>query len=216
MSKKDLLKKKAKGKLAIDVKQAALSVVPKDKEGELKRITIEIKSDLDELRDIAEWWKAKKDRAVELKQSIIEKLIYVRDHRKKLLTSRTFEEYLSNDIGISKGYFYEQLQAYNICAEYQKPGLFKQVDHKILVNIAREKDKDRQKALIEKAPTLSREDFRKVSPTDFLGGDSSADDEEAFIATVNRDALSIKVTDTRILQQIESLLKANGIKIEYV
>jgi preprotein translocase subunit SecD len=216
MSKKDLLKQKAKGKLAIDVKDAALAVVPREKEGDLKRITIEIKSDLDELRDIAEWWKAKKDRVVELKQSIIEKLIYVRDHRKKLLVGRPFEEYLSNDVGISKGYFYEQLQAYNICAEYQKPGLFKKVDHKILVNIAREKDKDRQKELIQKAPTLSREDFKKVSPTDFSRKEAAGDDEDAFIATVNRDALSIKVTDTRILQQIESLLKANGIKIEYV
>lgn len=129
MSKKDLLKRKAKGKLAIDVKETARAVVPREKEGDLKRITIEIKSDLEELRDIAEWWKAKKDRVVVLKQNIIEKLIFVRDHRKKLLAGRTFEEYLSNDVGISKGYFYEQLQAYNICAQYQKPGLFKQVDH---------------------------------------------------------------------------------------
>jgi len=216
MSKKDLLKKKAKGKLAIDVKQAALTVVPKDKEGELKRITIEIKSDLDELRDIAEWWKAKKDRVVELKVSIVEKLKFVRDHRKKLLVGRTFEEYLTNDIGISKGYFYEQIQAYNVCMEYKRPDLYKEIDPKVLVNIAREKDPDRQKELIDKAPTLSREYFKKVRPSDFLGKEPIGVDEDAFIATVNRDALSIKVTDTRILQQIESLLKANGIKIEYV
>lgn len=212
MNKKELLKQKAKGKLAIDVKPAAsLALVPKQKEGDLKRITMEIKSDLDELRDIAEWWKTKKDRVAELKQNIIEKLQYVRNNKKKLLGGRTFEDYLSSDVGISKGYFYEQLQAYNICVEYQKPGLFKEVDHKVLVNIAREKDKDKQKKLIEKAPKLSREDFKKVSPTDFSGNE-----EDPFTAMISRDDLTIKVTDTKILKQIESLLKANGIKVEYV
>ena len=146
----------------------------RQKEGELRRLTLEIKSDLDELRDIAEWWKAKKERVAELKESIIKKLMHVRNNRKKLLGGRTFEEYLTTDVGISKGYFYEQLQAYGVCAEYQKPGLFKEVDHKVLVNIAREKDKEKQKELIEKAASLSRDDFKKVSPTDFSGkeGDS--------------------------------------------
>lgn len=215
MSKKDLLKQKAKGKLAIDAKDTAVAVVPREKDDDLRRITLEIKSDLDELRDIAEWWATKKGRVTELKQSIIEKLIYVRDNRKKLLVSKTFEDYLLSDVGISKGYFYEQLQAYNICAEYQKPALFKEVDHKILVNIAREKDKDRQKELIQKAPTLSRDDFRKVSPTDFSANESSTD-KGASTAKVNRDKLSIKVADPKVLKQIERLLKANGIKIEYV
>lgn len=212
MNKKELLKQKAKGKLAIDVKPAAaLALVPKQKEGDLKRITMEIKSDLDELRDIAEWWKAKKDRVNELKQNIIEKLMYVRNHKKSLLGGRTFEDYLTADVGISKGYFYEQLQAYNVCVEYQKPGLFKEVDHKVLVNIAREKDKDKQKKLIEKAPKLSREDFKKVSPTDF-----SENGEDPLTAMISRDDLTIKVADTKILKQIEGLLKANGIKVEYV
>lgn len=212
MSKKDLLKKKAKGKLAIDAKQTALAVVPKAKGGELRRITLEIKSDLDELRDIAEWWKAKKERASELKENIIKKLMHVRNNRKKLLGGRTFEEYLTNDVGISKGYFYEQLQAYSVCAEYQKTGLFKEVDHKVLVNIAREKDKEKQKELIQKAASLSRDDFKKVSPTDFSGKDG----EDPFTAMISRDDLTITVADKSILKQIESLLKANGIKVEYV
>ncbi len=212
MNKKELLKQKAKGKLAIDVKPAAsLALVPKQKEGDLKRLTMEIKSDLDELRDIAEWWKAKKDRVNELKQSIIEKLIYVRKNKKKLLDGRTFEDYLTNDVGISKGYFYEQIQAYNVCVEYNKPGLFNEVDPKVLVNIAREKDPVKQKKLIEKAPTLSREDFKKVRPSDFSGNE-----EDPLTAMISRDDLTIKVADTKILKQIESLLKANGIKVEYV
>lgn len=213
MSKKDMLRQKAKGKLAADIKAPALAIVPKEKTSvDLKRITLEIKSDMNELQDIAEWWKAKKDRVNELKQNIIEKLKYVRDHKKKLLGGRTFEEYLTGDVGLSKGYFYEQLQAYNICVEYQKPGLFKEVDHKVLVNIAREKDKDKQKKLIDKAPSLSREDFKKVSPTDFSGKEG----EDPFTAMISKDDLTITVSDKSILKQIESLLKANGIKVEYI
>ena len=173
MSKKDLLKEKAKSKLAtgmvkpVEVKKA----VALTGTSELVKITREIKTDLDEMRDISEWWNEKKLRVNELKENIITKLMYVRDNKKSLLPDRTFESYLSEDIGISKGYFYEQLQAYNICVEYKKPKLFKEVDHKVLVNIAREEDKEKQKSLIEKASDLSRDYFKKdkgkVSPTDF-------------------------------------------------
>ncbi len=213
MNRKDMLRQKAKGKLSADIKTPALAIVPKEKTGgDLKRITLDIRSDMDELRDIAEWWKEKKERVNELRQNIVEKLMYVRNNKKKLLGGRNFEDYLSVDVGISKGYFYEQLQAYNICVEYQKPGLFKEVDHKVLVNIAREKDKEKQKKLIAKAPSLSREDFKKVSPTDFSGKEG----EDPFTAMISKDDLTITVSDKTILKQIESLLKANGIKVEYV
>jgi preprotein translocase subunit SecD len=62
---------------------------------------------------------------------------------------------------------------FKFCVEYKKPKLFREVDHKILVNIAREKDPERKKTLIENAKELSREDFRKdrstikVSPADY-------------------------------------------------
>jgi hypothetical protein len=216
MSKKDLLRQKAKGKLAISAatdKKPSLAVVVKD--DELKKITREIRSSIEEMQEIHEWWKEKKERVNELKELIIERLMYVRKNKKRLMGGRNFEDYLVNDIGISKGYFYEQLQAYNVCLEYNKPALFKEVDHKVLVNIAREKDSNRQKKLIEKAPALSRDYFKKVSPTDFSAGDSSAD-ENKFIAEVSRGTLSIKVADSRVLKQIETLLRANGIKIEYV
>lgn len=174
MSKKDLLREKAKGKLATSsVKPVEeKKVVPISGSSELVKITREIRSDLDEMKDIAEWWNDKKIRINELKENIVTKLMYVRDHKKQLLPDRTFESYLSEDIGISKGYFYEQIQAYNLCIEHKKPSLFKEVDHKVLVNIAREKDVEKQKELLKKAPELSREDFKKdksekVSPTDF-------------------------------------------------
>lgn len=110
----------------------------------------------------------------EYRELVIERLIYVRENKKSLLGIRTFEDYLVNEIGLLKGYFYEQLQAYEVCAEFKKTKLFKEVDHKILVNIAREKDPERKKTLIENAKDLSREDFKKnkqtikVSPADFL------------------------------------------------
>jgi len=173
MSKKDLLREKAKGKLATSaVKPAEEKVVSISGSSELVKITREIRSDLDEMKDIAEWWNDKKIRINELKENIVTKLMYVRDHKKQLLPDRTFESYLSEDIGISKGYFYEQIQAYNLCIEHKKPSLFKEVDHKVLVNIAREKDLEKQKELLKKAPELSREDFKKdklekISPTDF-------------------------------------------------
>lgn len=211
MSKKDLLKEKAKSKLAtgmvkpVEVKKA----VALTGTSELVKITREIKTDLDEMRDISEWWNEKKLRVNELKENIITKLMYVRDNKKSLLPDRTFESYLSEDIGISKGYFYEQLQAYNICVEYKKPKLFKEVDHKVLVNIAREEDKEKQRKLIEKAPDLNRDYFKKVSPTDF------SDKGKNESAVVDRDKLSIKVTDKKVLAAIEAFLKSQGIKLEY-
>lgn len=177
MSKKDLLKEKAKAKLATSYVKAEkvedTKVVTVIGNIELRNITREIKSDLDEMRDISEWWAEKKFRVNELKENIITKLMYVRDNKKTLLSDRTFEAYLTEDIGISKGYFYEQLQAYNICVEYKKPKLFKEVDHKVLVSIAREDDKEKQKELIGRATELSRDYFKKekpaakVSPPDF-------------------------------------------------
>ena len=175
MSKKDLLKEKAKGKLATSsVKvEEVKNVVVLSGNPELRSITREIKSDLDEMRDISEWWAEKKFRVNELKENIITKLIYVRDNKKNLLPDITFESYLVDEIGVSKGYFYEQIQAYNLCIEYKKPDLFKEIDHKVLVNIARESDKDKQKELIDMASELNRDYFKKdkqkekVSPTDF-------------------------------------------------
>lgn len=175
MSKKDLLKQKAKSKLATSIVKAdeETKVVAISGNAELRNITREIKSDLDEMRDISEWWAEKKFRVNELKENIITKLIFVRDNKKNLLPDQTFESYLVDDIGISKGYFYEQLQAYNVCVEYKKPKLFKEIDHKVLVNIAREDDKEKQKELIGMAGELNRDYFKKVkaavkvSPPDF-------------------------------------------------
>jgi hypothetical protein len=212
---KDKLKATAKAKLAVTAHNALVPViVEKNRKfpAEIHRITNEIRSELEEIRDIAEWYKAKKERVGEIKQSILEKLIYVRDNRKTLLDSRRFEDYLVEDIGITKGYFYEQLQAYSLCAEYKKISLFREIDPKILVFIAREEDKDVQKKLIDMAPSLTREYFKKSDVSD-----SSAPEKKKtpFVVKVNRDKLTIHVADPKILKQIETLLKTNGMTLEY-
>lgn len=210
---KDKLKAQAKPKLAVNTASTLVPVVSEIKRvvpSELSRITREIRSDLDEMRDIAEWYKSKKERAGEIKQSILEKLMYVRDNRKKLLEGQTFEEYLTEDVGITKGYFYEQLQAYSLCSEYRKISLFREIDPKILVNIARVEDKAEQKKLMDKAPTLTRDYFKKSDASDVSGG------KNPFVVKVNRSKLTLRVSDPKLLKQIEALLKSNGMSLEYM
>jgi len=211
---KDQLKEKAKPKLAVSENTAVPVSAQKHVPSELDRITREIRSDLDELQEISEWWKNRKARVAEIQRNVLEKLIYVRDHKKTLLSSRTFEEYLTADVGITKGHFYEQIQAYNVCVEYKKPELFGEIDTKILVNIAREEDKSKQKRLFDRAPSLTRDFFRK---TDLLDSDEGpkAGKKDNFTARVNRTKLTIRVSDPRILKQIEALLSSNGIELEY-
>lgn len=207
---KDQLREKAKGKLAVNAESSAEVpvIVEKNVASELSGITREIRSDLDELREISEWWQSKKERVAEIQKNVVERLIYVRDHKKKLLGSRTFENYLTSEIGITKGYFYEQLQAYNVCVEYNKKDLFGAVDTKVLVNIAREENKSTQQKLINKAPSLTRDYFKKSDVSDSAK-------KPAGKAKVNKSKMIIKVTDPKVLRQIESLLRLNGIEIEY-
>jgi len=154
---KDKLLKNKKGHLSV-VKP---EIVPSKKMSELERITYEIKANLSELEDIVETFRTKKIRAQELKQTIIEQLIYIRDNKKKLLPNRTIDEYLTNDLGISKGYFYQEIRAYELSLEYKKPELYKEVDSRILATIATEKDPKKQKALINNAYKLTRDSFKK-------------------------------------------------------
>ena len=206
MTIKDKLKQKAAPKLAISksINNTASAIIIN--ESEIDKITRNIQSDLDELRDIYEWWKVKKVQVNDLKKNIIEKLIYVRNEKKRLLGKMNFEDYIVNEIGISKGYFYEQLQAYNVCLEYNRPKLFQEVDHKILVNIAREKSKDKQRNLIEHANELTRDDFKKNK-----GGKKKASSS----VYINSKTMTLSVTNQKALQEIEKLLKKSGYDIEY-
>lgn len=213
MSIKDQLKEKAKAKLAVSDAAPLPVTAEKHEITDLVRITREIRSDLDELQEIADWWKNRKARIAEIQRNVLEKLIYVRDHKKALLAGRTFEDYLNTDVGLTKGYFYEQIQAYNVCVEYKKPELFGEVDTKILVNIAREEDPATQKSLMAKAPSLTRDFFKKSDTSD--SADSGKKKKKAFVARVNRQKMTIKVADLRILKQIEALLSENGIDLEY-
>ena len=154
---KDKLLKQKKGNLSV----VKTSNVPVKKSSELDKLTYEIKANLSELEDIVETFRTKKIRAQELKQTITEQLIYIRDNKKKLLPDRTLEDYLINDLGISKGYFYQEIRAYELALEYNKPDLYKEVDSKILASISSEKDIKKQKLLIVNAHKLTRDSFKK-------------------------------------------------------
>lgn len=136
---------------------------------DLQKITARIQVDIDELKGIVKSVKEQRQRAIQLRLDIIERLIYVRENKKILLGERNFTDYLEKDIGITRGYFSEQVKAYELCLENDKPDYFKSIDTKVLVGIARIKNKELQKELFEKAPELTREDVRNVRRSNILG-----------------------------------------------
>ncbi len=75
-------------------------------------------------------------------------------------TGVTFEEFLKQEVRISKQFFYEQMKAYELCLEYKQPELYKEVgDYKALVQTARIKDQKLQKKIfneIKKQPDINR------------------------------------------------------------
>ena len=95
-----------------------------------------------------------------IKIEIVKDLNYLYDNQDqiKLETGKEFLEII-NDLGISQGYYYEQLQAYNLCLEYSDEKAFNDVDTKILVKVARIKDKKEQKEYFNNIYTLSKDDF---------------------------------------------------------
>ncbi|UCH97909.1 MAG: hypothetical protein JSV88_13930 [Candidatus Aminicenantes bacterium] len=165
---------------------------------ELNDITREIKADLEELKEIVISVKEKRERAAELRMKIIEKLIEVRKNKKVLLGERNFSDYLEKDIGITRGHLSEQVKAYELCMENNKPEYFKEVDPKVLVGIARIKDKELQKKLFERAPELTREYIRNVRRSNILG---KAKDSKKSTSTV-MDFL--KNSESELSQQIGS------------
>ena len=154
----------------VEVKTGDQIVVSED----ISEITLKIRKDIEELKNIIVDVRAKRHRAYELRSRIIEQLIYVRQNKKTLLKGRNFTEYLEIDVGITRGHFSEQLKAYELCVENNKPEYFNTIDTKVLVGIARIKDKKLQKLLFEKAPQLTREDISYVRRSNILGRASAS------------------------------------------
>jgi hypothetical protein len=203
---------KAKQKKTLEVTNAAVDSVPVVIENDIERITSEIRADLQKLDAIVNWVSDRKKQFADTRERIVKNLIYVRDNKKKLLGSRTFEEYLEGDVGVTKGYFYQVLRAYEIAHEFKKPELFENVDYRILSDISRLESDKVKSQLINKAENLSRDDVKKavmkekgISPEEYSGE----------VAEVNRERLTIKLPTKAIMKEIEVLLKKYGIEIKY-
>jgi hypothetical protein len=82
--------------------------------------------------------------------------------------------------------------------ENNKPEYFNTIDTKVLVGIARIKDKKLQKDLFEKAPQLTREDIRYVRRSNIL--DKPNDSQNGIGAVVD----FLKSSKSELSQQIGS------------
>ncbi|HRX16820.1 MAG TPA: hypothetical protein P5123_10945 [Spirochaetota bacterium] len=210
---KDKLKKNAKNKLAVTAKKPVVdnkvSVL-----NDIDKITFEIKSNLDEIREIQEWWSEKKNRVVELKKSIMVRLIFVRDNKKNLLGSRTFEDYLVNEVGVSKGYFYDYVRALGIATSYKKPNLLDSTDPSVILLADKIEDDDVKKAVINRAAELSREDVKQIQKS----SDLSPDYVSNYVPIANRtcnvkigkDSIYIKSSEPDVLEKIKKFLSDNN------
>ncbi len=161
-------------------------------------ITRKIREEIDELKNIIADVRAKRHRVNELRSRIIEQLIYVRKNKKTLLKGRNFTEYLEIDVGITRGHFSEQLKAYELCVENNKPEYFNTIDTKVLVGIARIKDKKLQKLLFEKAPEMTRADIRYVRRSNILGKGSDSKNGTSAVMDF------LKSAESELSQQIGS------------
>jgi len=154
---------------------------------ELRVITIKIQADIGELKEIVNSVREKRQRAIDLRSGITGQLIYVRKNKKALLGERNFTDYLEKDIGITRGHLSEQIKAYELCEENNKPEYFNSIDTKVLVGIARIKNKEVQKKLFERAPELTREDIKNVRRSNILGKSSSSQESAHEVADFLED-----------------------------
>lgn len=192
----------------LDIDQSVPAVI----ENDLDRITREIRSDLQKMDAIVGWVADRKKQFAESRERVLKNLIYVKDHKKKLLPDKTFEDYLENDIGITKGYFYQVLRAYEISQDFKKPELFENVDYRILSDISRVENEKIRKDLIRRAESLTRDDVKQAVNKD--SGEEILKKSKS-IAEVNSDRLTIKFPNKEVLKEIEQFLKKRGIEIQY-
>jgi hypothetical protein len=103
----------------------------------------------------------------EIKVEIVRDLLYLKNHQADLTAEKgmTFQEFIERELGITKGHFYEQLQAYNLCVTYHDENTFNEVDTKILVMISRLEQSEQPK-FFKRARELTRADIPKVRRSD--------------------------------------------------
>lgn len=106
----------------------------------------------------------------ESKGQIIEDLNYLKEHQAELTekTGLTFESFIKEVAGYSKGYFYQLTANYEFLKSKDKIDLLDKVDTKIIEEIKKIDDTKIQKEYLNKAETLTRADIKsmreRVSP----------------------------------------------------
>lgn len=135
-------------------------------DGEEKQSVIIKKSEIDiRITRIRSFWQ----QYTELKSEIVRDLYYLQEHQDELKAEKglTFKELLEELTGYSKSYYYQLTGNYKFLLEYNRLDLFEKVDTKIIEKIKSTGDEKEKKNLLNKAETLTREDFKKtVRPSD--------------------------------------------------
>lgn len=131
----------------------------------IEEFTEQIKGDLGIMGAAADAIRTQRNRLSEARGRIIRSLIKIRDNKEQYLGNRSFQSYIEQELGMSRGHVYETLQAYEVCLKHGRPELYIEgmADTKVLVQISRIESEKRQKQLIEKAEELKRGDVVKRS-----------------------------------------------------
>lgn len=153
----------------------------------------------------------------ESKGQIIEDLNYLKEHQAELTekTGLTFESFIKEVAGYSKGYFYQLTANYEFLKSKDKIDLLDKVDTKIIEEIKKIDDTKIQKEYLNKAETLTRADIKsmreRVSPdySEKTVRPSDSEDKLAYVYPEKEpnkelDKFKIKV-NKKIQYQIDML-----------
>ena len=102
-----------------------------------------------------------KEKASILKQNIADDILFLAHNKDRLLPETNLIDYIENEIGISKGYYYQIKRSYEFLIENNQPKLINSVDFQILDKVARVKDEELQKDLLKNIETLTREELKE-------------------------------------------------------
>ena len=153
----------------------------------------------------------------ESKGQIIEDLNFLKEHQAELTekTGLTFESFIKEVAGYSKGYFYQLTANYEFLKSKDKIDLLDKVDTKIIEEIKKIDDTKIQKEYLNKAETLTRADIKsmreRVSPdySEKTVRPSDSEDKPAYVYPEKEpnkelDKFKIKV-NKKIQYQIDML-----------
>jgi len=205
MSKQDELLAKAKKKSPVS---AATPFVPEVVEdSELDVITRRIKGNVDQFERL-------RDKAKDLKKRIADDILYVTQNKSRLLPHRSLQDYITNDLQISKEYFYQIKRGYDFLLEHNKEDLIEEADFRIIDDIARIKNKKVQEKLLSNIQNVTRstikEELQKADPDYSNDSINPAKVDLKNISSIMKVLESVMVTDP------EQISKARNTAFKYL